>query len=200
MALPRGFRKPREERNGAAALISLHNILTCPALPSSRVASDDRSVAVAITLNLRAEPDGVSGRVRLGRSSPRLSRFGSWGAAAVSVGLLGPLMLAIAAGPAQRVGMSWPQHVLSTVDAGGLRAALLRVWVWAGPALAVAVSAAAMLRVTFSGGHGPAAELTIRLGVIGILAFALALVLAAAFYGHLVADAIACTNGVRSAC
>ena len=121
-------------------------------------------------------------------------------AAGASLALLAPLVLAIGAAGAQRIGLAGPARVLSATDAGGVGAAILRAWVWAGPALAVVVSATALVRLTLSRVAAFAAEVTIRLGALGTLVFAVAVLLAAAFYGHLVADAVACSNGIRSAC
>lgn len=73
--------------------------------------------------------------------------------------------------------------------------------VWLGPALAVGLNLMWMtrLRVALPAG-GISADITLRLGVGRGLVLALVLFLAAAFFGHLVADAIACSNSVGPAC
>ena len=122
--------------------------------------------------------------------------------AAVSLALVAPLIVAIAAGILQRsFGVNGLQNVLNALERGRVPAAALRIWVLLGPALALALNALwmARLRVARPPG-GMAADLTLRLGVLSVLVLALVLFLAAAFYGHLVADAIACSNSMRSAC
>jgi hypothetical protein len=156
-------------------------------------------MATGITVRVRTEPDGLSGRVRVGRTVAVPDGMPAWVAVVVPIALLAPLGLAMAAGVAQQAGLAGPQHLLSAVDAGP-GAALVGAAVWLGPALAVAVSALALFHVRFSRDDALAADLTIRLGAIRILVFASAVLLAGAFYGHLAADAFACANGLASAC
>jgi hypothetical protein len=157
-------------------------------------------MATNLTVSVRTESDGLSGRLRVGRSAAATAGMPSWLAVGVPLALLAPLALAIAAAAAQGLGVAGPQHLLSAADAGGLGAAFVRAAVWLGPAAAVAVSALAILRVRVSRDDALAAEVTVRLGVIRILVFAAAVVLAAVFYGHIAADALGCANGLRSAC
>jgi hypothetical protein len=158
----------------------------------------------AFRVRVRAGKRGLAAGLRF---APALTeapgaRGRTWMRAAVSLTLVAPLIVAIAAGILQgSFGVNGPQNAVAAVEAGGVGTAELRLWVLLGPALALALDALwmARLRVARPAG-GIAADLTVRLGVVSALALALVLFVAAAFYGHLVADAIACSSGTRSAC
>ena len=97
--------------------------------------------------------------------------------------------------------MNGPQNVVAALEGSGVGTVALRVLVLLGPALAVGLNIVWMTRLHVARSAGRiSADATFRLGVGRVLVLALVLFLAAAFYGHLVADAIACANGVGSAC
>jgi hypothetical protein len=158
----------------------------------------------ALRVRVRAGTRGLAAGLRLAPALVQAPgvRGRTWMRAGVSLLLLAPLIAAIAAGILQRAfGFDGPQNVLTSFEGGGVRTAALHIWVFLGPALALVLNALWMtrLRVARPAG-GIAADLTVRLGVVSAVVLAAVLFLAAAFYGHLVADAIACSNGIRSAC
>jgi len=158
----------------------------------------------ALRVRVRAGRGGLAAGLRFSPAQAQApeARRRTWIRAAVSLALVAPLIVAIAAGILERsYGVDGPQNVMVALEGSGMGAAALRVWVLLGPALAVGLNALWMtqLHVVRPGG-GMAADLTLRLGVISVPVLALVLFLAVAFYGHLVADAVACSSGVRSAC
>ena len=111
------------------------------------------------------------------------------------------LVAVVAVGLQHIFALDGPERILTSAERGGVRTAVLHTWVLIGPALAVALNAIWMTRLHVARSSGEvAADLSFRIGMARGLVFLLTLFVAAAFYGHLAADAIACSNGVPSAC
>ena len=91
-----------------------------------------------------------------------------------------------------------PLQSLLRTTAGTAVAALSA---FAGPLLVLVLNLARMARLRVDrGGGGVSAELVVSFTPLQASLVAIAALLAAVFYGHLAADAVACSNGLRSAC
>jgi hypothetical protein len=156
----------------------------------------------ALRLRVRAGKGGLAAGLRLARAQASGSHVPVWTQTGVSILLFGPLIFALAAASLlSAFGVNGPHNVLAAMEEGGVRTAVLHALVWLGPALAVALNILWMTQVRVARpAGGISADITLRLGVVRGLVLAVVLFLAVAFYGHLVADAIACSNGVGSAC
>jgi hypothetical protein len=156
----------------------------------------------AFRIRVRGGRHGLAARLRLAPSPAD----GAIVPAGIQIGasllLLAPFLVAVAAlGLHHIFALDGPQRMLTSAERGGARTAVLHTWVLIGPALAVALNAMWMTRLHVARSSGEvAANITFRIGVARGLALILTLFVAAAFYGHLAADAIACSNGVLLAC
>lgn len=156
----------------------------------------------ALRVRVRGGRHGLAARLRLAPSPADRAIIPAWIQVGASILLLAPLLVAIVAVGLHRiVAVDGPQRFLTSAGAGGIRTAVLHTWVLIGPALAVALNAVWMTRLRVARSSGEvAADVTFRIGVVRGLVVVVTVLLAAAFYGHLAADAIACSNGVLSAC
>jgi hypothetical protein len=155
----------------------------------------------ALRLRVRAGRGSLAAGLRLARAQADGPTVPATTQVGVSLLLVGPLILALAATGLHAFGVTGPQDILRAVEGGGFGTVALHGLVWLGPALAVVLNIVWMTRLQVARPAGRiSADITLRLGVVRILVLILVLVMAAAFYGHLVADAIACSRGVGSAC
>ncbi len=119
---------------------------------------------------------------------------------AVSVLLVAPLAIALVAGAShEATGLTLLPAGLPNTVVSSLALALSA---FLGPPLAVLMNLVAMSHVSLSRSRHEriSGEIAMTFGVLQGIVVVLAVLLAVAFYGHLLADAFACANGVRSAC
>lgn len=157
---------------------------------SFRAHAERRPLTVTLTLSLGALPEGWT-------KSARAYRARNW------VGLLGLLLIApfaglIGAALLRTAGVASPYDWLA-----GSNAAILAVMasLLIGIPVAVATSAWRITRVGMRKGSGRLEGLVaVELAPLHLIVVAVAVLCAGLFVGHLVADAIGCVNGVRTAC
>ncbi len=115
---------------------------------------------------------------------------------AVTLMLCAPLLWAIGQSVLQAT------HILSPSESAGAAPMLIRAWAFAGPVVALGLNLwwSGHTLVRREGGHGVTRTFSLTLDPVSIVLIALAGFLVVAFYGHLAADAWACSNGLRSAC
>lgn len=151
---------------------------------------------------MRGGRHGLAARLRLAPAPAEGPTAPAWIQVVASLLLLAPLLVAVVAVGLQHIfALDGPERILTAAESGGVRTAVLHAWVLIGPALAVALNTMWMTRLHVARSSGEvAADVTFRIGVVRGLVLLLTLFVAAAFYGHLAADAVACSNGVLSAC
>ena len=156
----------------------------------------------ALRVRVRGGRHGLAARLRLAPSPAGATTVPAWIQVGVSLLLLAPLLIAVVGVGLQHIfALEGPERILTAAERGGVRTAVLHAWVLIGPALAVALNAVWMTRLRVARSSGEvSADVTLRMGVARGLVLLLTLFVAAAFYGHLAADAVACSNGVLSAC
>lgn len=151
---------------------------------------------------MRGGRHGLAARLRLAPTPAEGPTAPAWIQVVASLLLLAPLLVAVVAVGLQHIfALDGPERILTAAESGGVRTAVLHAWVLIGPALAVALNTMWMTRLHVARSSGEvAADVTFRIGVVRGLVLLLTLFVAAAFYGHLAADAVACSNGILSAC
>ena len=156
----------------------------------------------AFRIRVRGGRRGLAARLRLAPSPADRAIVPAGIQVGASLLLLAPFLVAVVAVGLHRIfALDGPQRILTSAERGGVRTAVLHAWVLVGPALAVALNAMWLTRLHVARSSGEvAADVTFRISVARGLALLLTLFVAAAFYGHLAADAVACSNGVLSAC
>lgn len=156
----------------------------------------------AFRIRVRGGRHGLAARLRLAPSPADGPIVPAWIQVGASLFLLAPLLVAVVAVGLHHIfALDGPQRILTSAERGGVRTAVLHTWMLIGPALAVALNAVWMTRLHVARSSGEvAADVTFRIGVARGLVLLLTLFVAAAFYGHLAADAVACSNGILSAC
>ncbi len=130
------------------------------------------------------------------RRDPEAGARTSWAVRlAVTLVLCAPLLLALGAGVLESV------HILAPATSGGI-APVIRAWALVGPAVALGLNVwwSAHLRSRGTSDGSAWHELSLALDPVTVALILVSGFLVAAFYGHLLADAWACSNGVRSAC
>lgn len=134
--------------------------------------------------------------VHLGRDEGATAKVSGPVRAAATLLLCGPLLWALGDGVMRALHMLAPATVSSVVPP------LIRAWAFLGPVLALAVNLwwSGHMGLKREGKRAVSREFSLTLDAVSLLLIVSTVFLVIAFYGHLLADAWACSNGVRSAC
>jgi hypothetical protein len=93
-------------------------------------------------------------------------------------------------------------HILAPATVGSVAPPLIRAWAFLGPVLALAVNLwwSGHIGLKREGKRAVSREFSLTLDAVSLLLIVSTVFLVVVFYGHLLADAWACSNSVRSAC
>jgi len=139
----------------------------------------------------------ASAALSFDRSAPDAGRVSAWPAVA-AVALTMPFTIALAVNAVAQYTNWLPAASLHGLFGGPVRWGLLLAF---GPPLALLILAAARLRLHVGRRDGRfTVGIRARLERWEVVVGVVALLVAAAFFGHLAADALACANGVTRAC
>lgn len=149
-----------------------------------------------LSLGIQSNSDGRDLTVRLTREDEAGAGVSAPLRLTATLLLCAPLIWTLGQGVLQAV------HVLTPSTATGVDPLIVRVWAFIGPVVALALNLwwSGHAQLTRSGERTIAGRLSFSLDPVSVSLILLAGFLVAAFYGHLLADAWACSNGIRSAC
>jgi hypothetical protein len=149
-----------------------------------------------LSLSTRNEAGGHDLSVHLGHEGRDTVKAQTPLRIVVTLTLLAPLLWAMGLSVLQAT------HILSPSGSAGAAPGLIRAWAFAGPVVALGLNLwwSGHTLVRREGEHTVARTFSLSLDPVSVVLIALAGFLVVAFYGHLAADAWACSNGLRSAC
>jgi ACR3 family arsenite efflux pump ArsB len=149
----------------------------------------------ALSFRIQSDSGGRDLTVHLARGDEAAARVSVRVRIAATLLLCAPLLWTLGQSILRAAGVLAPAGA-------GIDPFIVRAWAFIGPVIALALNLwwSAHVRMTRSGGRAVSRELSFTLGPASVALILLTAFLVAAFYGHLIADAWACSNGVRSAC